>query len=65
MTLPNYRTVAKRLGVRYLFGKWGFNLLPRDPSGRIYRLFTIVPLDGWITDPKEVERTMRERGMEL
>jgi len=23
------------------------------------------PRDGWITDPKEVERIMRERGLEL
>lgn len=61
----NYREIARKLNVHYLFGRWGLQLLPKDPGGKIYRLFTIVPLDGWVTDSKEVERIIRERGMEL
>lgn len=64
-TSKYYRAVAKELGVRYLFGRWGLQLFPRDPGGNVYKLIQIVPLDGWITDPKEVERVMRERGLEL
>ncbi len=65
METNDYRAVAKQLGVKYLFGRWGFQLLPKDPWGRVHKLIQIVPLDGWITDPKEVERIMRERGLEL
>ena len=60
-----YRAIARELNVRHLFGRWGIQLLPKDPLGNIYKLFSIVPLDGWITDPKEVERIIRENGMEL
>lgn len=64
--MTDYKAVAKTLGVRYLFGRWGIRLLPTAPSGqRSYRLFSIVPLDGWIMDPKDVEHEMRERGFEL
>lgn len=61
----DYAEVAKKLGVRHLFGRWGIQFMLRDPSGKIYKLFHFLPLDGWVTDPKEVERIMRERGLEL
>ena len=61
----NYKLVAKELGVHYLFGRWGIQFIPRDPAGHIYELFSLVKLDGWILDPKEVERIMRERGLEI
>lgn len=63
--MSNYAKTAKKLGIKYRVGKYGVQFLPKDPSGRIYRLFQIVQLDNWVTDPKEVERIMRERGLEL
>ncbi len=65
MMSVEYREVAKRLGVKYLFGRWGIDWLPKNPAGGTTALFNIVPLDGWITDPKEVEHVIRENGMEL
>lgn len=61
----DYRAIAESLGVKYLFGSWGIDILPRNPAGNPYKLFALVPLEGWITDPKEIEREMRERGLEL
>lgn len=60
----DYAQLAKEFGLIKI-GKYGVKFLPRDPSGRIYKLVSITPLTGWITDPKEVERIMRERGLEL
>lgn len=60
----DYKALAKEFGVLRI-GKYGIDFLPRDPSGRIYKLFSVIPLTGWITDPKEVERVIRENGMEL
>lgn len=61
----DYRKVAKDFGIKWRIGKYGIRFLPKGPNGKIYKLVQITPLDGWITDPKEVERIMRERGMEL
>lgn len=61
----DYAKVAKELGIRFRIGKYGINFLPRNPLGKPYKLIQITPLDGWVTDPKEVERIMRERGLEL
>lgn len=61
----DYKQLAKEFGCHFRIGKKGVKFLPKDPSGKPHRLFQIVPLDGWITDEKEVERIMRERGMEL
>ena len=55
MSKENYREVAAKLGVKYLFGRWGLLWFPRLPEGHIQNLVRIVPLDGWITDPKEIE----------
>lgn len=61
----HYKQVAKELKIRYLFGKWAFQV-PIYPTGGIHWTgMWFVNLDGWITDPKEVERIIRERGMEL
>ena len=61
----DYSVLAKEFGCLFRIGKKGIKFFPKDPAGNIYKLFQIVPLDGWITDPKEVERVMRERGLEL
>jgi hypothetical protein len=60
-----YRETAKQLGVRHLFRRWGISFSSRLPGGRKTWRIRIIPLDGWVTDPEEVARIMRERGMEL
>lgn len=60
----DYKQLAKEFGgIRV--GKHLIQFLKRDPNGRIYKLVEVIPLTGWITNPKEVERIIRERGMEL
>lgn len=62
----SYRKVAEELGVKHLFGRWGISFFPKAPSGiRIYRLFRLIPLDGWITDPDEIMEHFRKNGGEL
>lgn len=61
----DYRKLAKEFGCHFRVNKYGIKFLPKDPSGKPYKLFQVIPLDGWITNPKEVERIIRERGMEL
>jgi hypothetical protein len=61
----DYRAVAKELGVHHLFWRYGLQLLPIRPDGKPYKLLSIVRLDGWILDPYEVDKFMRERGGEL
>lgn len=61
----DYVELAKEFGCHIRIGKRGFKFLPTDPNGNIYKLVQVVPLDGWVSDPKEVERIMRERGLEL
>ena len=61
----DYANLAKEFGCHFRIGKYGIQLLPRDPAGHIHSLLQIIPLWGWVTDPKEVERVIRERGMEL
>jgi len=67
--LKAYKQLAKEFGGIRIDGiridKHIVQFLPRDPIGNIYKLVHIIPLTGWITDPKEVERIIRERGMEL
>lgn len=53
-----YKAQAQELGVKYLFGKWGFKLMPRDPFGRVYKLISFVPLDGWTSDPQAIVQAM-------
>lgn len=65
MSKENYRKIAKKLGAKYLFGRWGLTWFPKDPAGHIRKVFQVIPLDGWVTDNKEVVRIMRERGLEL
>jgi len=61
----DYKKVAKKLGVKHLFGRWGISRA-KAPSGiRNWRWFKIIPLDGWITDPKEVYRVMEKKDFEL
>ncbi len=61
----DYKALAKKFGCTFRIWKYGIKLLPRDPNGKVYRLLNITPLDGWITDPAEIERIMREKGLEL
>lgn len=63
--MSKYRKVAKELNVHYLFGRWGFTLSSSLPGGEKRYLPRLIPLDGWITDPKEVERHFRQNGFEL
>lgn len=56
--IENYKDVAKKLGIKYHIGKYGLHLLPRDPSGRIYKLFSVVPLSGWVFDKHAIVQTM-------
>lgn len=63
--MNSYKKVAKALGVRYLFGRWGISFSSNLPGGGRRWRIKLIPLDGWITDPKKVEHEMRERGLEL
>lgn len=60
----DYKQLAKEFGCHLRFGKHGVKFFTRG-LGRKLKIINIVPLDGWVTDPKEVERIMRERGLEL
>lgn len=69
MTTPlrdeNFRKVAKELGVKYLFGRWGISFGSKFPGGgRRFRI-KLIPLDGWITDPHEVYKEMKKRKYKL
>lgn len=61
----DYREIAEHLGVKYLFGRWGIAFLSKDPDGNIYKLVSFIPLDGWITDPKEIYKEMKKRDFKL
>lgn len=61
----DYSVLAREFGCLFRIGKHGLKLTARDPNGKIYRLFQIIPLDGWYTDPKAIEHIQRERGFEL
>lgn len=50
----DYKQIAKEFGCCISIGKYGLKWLPKDPSGKAYKLFNIIPLDGWITSPKEI-----------
>jgi len=56
--MSEYKKLAKKFGCLFSIGKYGFQWLPKDPSGKAYKLFQIVPLDGWITDPNEIIEAM-------
>lgn len=60
-----YKETAKELGIRWHLWKYGIKFLQKDPSGNVYKLVSIIPLDGWILDPKEVNKFMKERDYEL
>lgn len=61
----DYANLAKEFGCAFRIGRYGVKFLQRDPSGKIYRLVSFIPLTGWVTDSNEVERIIRENGMEL
>lgn len=61
----DYGNLAKEFGCKFRVGKYGIKFLAKDFNGKVYKLVQVIPLDGWISNPKEVERIMRERGMEL
>ena len=57
---------AQKLGVKYRIWKWGIVFRPNTLTGvRNYSPFRIVPLDGWITDSKEVMEEILKNGGEL
>lgn len=61
----DYAVLAKEFDCVFRIGKRGVKFLSKDPSGKVYKLIDVIPLDGWYTDPKAVEHIMRERGMDL
>ena len=61
----DYAVLAKEFNCLFRIGKRGFELFPKDPNGKIYKIFQVIPLDGWITKPEIVEHIMKERGYEL
>lgn len=52
--MSDYKQLAKDFGCLFSIGKYGFQWLPKDPSGKAYKLFSIVPLDDWIANPHEI-----------
>lgn len=63
-----YKQRAAEFGCQGRFGRFGVKFgFPKVPAEvfRSYKLVRIIPLDGWITKPKEVARLMKERGYEL
>ena len=61
----DYANLAKEFGCFMRIGEYGIKLTSRDPYGKIIRLFQVIPLKGWYTDPRAVEHIVRERGFEL
>lgn len=55
----DYKQVAKQLGVRYLFGRWGVSFYSAIPGEGKYWRFKLVPLDGWSFDPQEIINAIR------
>lgn len=58
------KEMAKYLNFKYRIWKYGIYILPRDPSGRIYKLIAFVPLRGWVSGREMIEE-MRKRDFEL
>ena len=52
--MKGYAKVARELGIKLHLGKYGIQFLPKDPSGKSYRLVRVVPLDGWIFDKDKI-----------
>lgn len=61
----DYRKVAKSLGVKYLFGRWGLTLGSNYPDGGRDFKIRFIPLDGWKTDPNEVYKEMKKRDFKI
>ena len=61
----DYANLAKEFGCFMRIGKKGVKLFQHYPDGKIARIFQIIPLDGWYTDPRAIEHIQRERGFEL
>ena len=53
--MTDYKAVAEKLGIKYRIWKYGFEFLPKGPDGKIYKLFQILPLDGWTWDEHEIK----------
>lgn len=54
----NYSKISKEFGCLFHVNRFGIKLFPKDPLGNIYKLFQIIPLDGWITDKHEIIQAM-------
>lgn len=50
----DYKGVAKKLGVRHLFGRWGLKLYDNFPDGNRRLSVRLIPLDGWIFASQEI-----------
>lgn len=60
-----YTNLAKEFGCRFRIGRFGIKFLTRKPSGGLNKLVAVIPLDGWILDPEEVAKEIKERNYEL
>jgi hypothetical protein len=60
-----YKQVAQSMGIKHLFGRWGISFYSKMPEGNRRWRIRFIPLDGWITDPKEVYKEMKKRDFEL
>lgn len=49
-----YREVAGKLGVKYLFGRWGIKFHSESPVGKGHWGIRLIPLNGWTFDPHEI-----------
>lgn len=54
MAKTNYRIVAKKLGVKYLFSRWGISLYWQAPDGPKHWRPRLVPLDGWLFNEQDI-----------
>lgn len=62
----DYAELAKEFDCQFRIGTYGIKFGWHDlPDTKSWKFIQIIPLTGWITEPKEVERIIRERGMEL
>lgn len=61
----DYRYVAKQLGIKYLFGRWGISFYSKMPEGDKHWRIRLIPLDGWTLGRTEVYHTMKKKDFKL
>jgi len=61
----DYKYVAKQLGVKYLFGRWGVSFYSQMPEGDKHWRIRFIPLDHWNLGVTEVYHKMKKRDFDL